>query len=211
MEDEKREYVPTQIGWAIMATLFCFLPTGIVSIVHALKVDRLQMAGNLEDARESSRKARKWAFISLWIACAWWGFFLTVAIIATIVSDSSNGNAELTEAQQTNTNTVSAPTARPTATPMPHAYRILEVMDSTWGVRERRTLNIQAPTAKTQEDRMAVVRRAAIEYLERYSRVDAVAVRLFTSEQMNAVARVVYAPDKCGWAGDDCSNSVWRK
>lgn len=211
MEDEKREYVPTQIGWAIMATLFCFLPTGIVSIVHALKVDRLQMAGNLEGARESSRKARQWAFISLWAACAWWGFFLTVAIIATIVSDSSNGNAELTEAQQTNTNTVSAPTARPTATPMPHAYRILEDMDSTWGVRERRTLNIQAPTAKTQEDRMAVVRRAAIEYIERYSRVDAVAVRLFTSEQVNAVARVVYAPDKCGWTGDDCSNSVWRK
>lgn len=217
MEDEKREYVPTQIGWAIMATLFCCLPTGVVSIVHALKVDRLQTAGNLEGARESSRKARKWAFISLWAACAWWGLFLTVAIIGTIVSDSSNGNAELTEAQatieaqQTNTNTVSAPTARPTATPMPHAYRIMEIMDSTWGPRERKTLNIQAPTAKTQEDRMAVVRRAAIEYIERYSRVDAVAVRLFTSEQVNAVARVVYAPDKCGWAGDDCSNSVWSK
>lgn len=224
MEDEKREYIPTQIGWAIMSTLFCFLPTGVVSIVHALKVDRLQTAGNLEGARESSRKARKWAFISLWVACAWWGLFLTVAIIGSIVSDSSNGNAELTEAQatfeaqQTNTNTVSAPTARPTAptarptaTATIHAYRITKTSDSSWGARERRTLNIQAPTAKTQEDRMAVVRRAAIEYLERYSRVDAVAVRLFTSEQMNAVARVVYAPDKCGWAGDDCSNSVWRK
>ena len=99
MEDEKREYVPTQIGWAIMATLFCCLPTGVVSIVHALKVDRLQTAGNLEGARESSRKARKWAFISLWIACAWWGLFFTVAIIGTIVSDSSNGNDELAEAQ----------------------------------------------------------------------------------------------------------------
>ncbi len=101
MEDEKREYVPTQIGWAIMATLFCFPPTGLVSILHALKVGRLQTAGNLEEARESSRKARKWAFISLWTACAWWGFFLTVAIIATIVSDSSDGNDELAEAQAT--------------------------------------------------------------------------------------------------------------
>ena len=33
------EYVPNNLVWAILTTLFCCLPLGIVSIVHAAKVD----------------------------------------------------------------------------------------------------------------------------------------------------------------------------
>ena len=190
------QYVPSRVVLAIVSS-FCFLLAGIVAVAKAVSVARLGCSGNIEATRAAARGVLRLghryrvASLLLFVPC----------VLAAACSGAS----------ETNTNTVSAPTARPTATPMPHAYRIMEIMDSTWGPRERRTLNIQAPTAKTQEDRMAVVRRAAIEYIERYSRVDAVAVRLFTSEQVNAVARVVYAPDKCGWAGDDCSNSVWRK
>ena len=33
--------VPNHLVWAILATLFCCLPTGIVSIIHAAKVNGL--------------------------------------------------------------------------------------------------------------------------------------------------------------------------
>lgn len=51
--------------WAILGTIFCCLPFGIVSIVYASKVDRLWYAGNYEEAKDAARKARTWF---------WWSF-----------------------------------------------------------------------------------------------------------------------------------------
>ena len=34
-----REYIPNNMVWAILTTLFCCLPFGIVSIVYAAQVD----------------------------------------------------------------------------------------------------------------------------------------------------------------------------
>lgn len=56
--------IPNHLIWAILSTLFCCLPLGIVSIVHASKVDGLRLAGNYEGAREMSRKALNWAIYS---------------------------------------------------------------------------------------------------------------------------------------------------
>ena len=44
--------------WAILGTLFCCLPFGIVSIVYASKVDRLWYAGDYDGAKDAARKAR---------------------------------------------------------------------------------------------------------------------------------------------------------
>ena len=55
------EQVPNHLVWAILATLFCCLPLGIVSIVHAAKVDGLRLSGNIAGAREMSEKAKMWA------------------------------------------------------------------------------------------------------------------------------------------------------
>ena len=48
---------------AILVTLFCCLPFGIVSIVNATKVEKLWLMGNKEGARKASEDAKKWAII----------------------------------------------------------------------------------------------------------------------------------------------------
>jgi len=47
--------------WAIITTLFCCLPLGIVSILHAGKVDNLYSSGQYEAAKQESAKAKQWA------------------------------------------------------------------------------------------------------------------------------------------------------
>ena len=58
------EYVPNNLVWAILTTLFCCLPLGMVSIVYAARVDGKRAAGDLAGARESADKARFWAWCS---------------------------------------------------------------------------------------------------------------------------------------------------
>ncbi|MBQ3363941.1 MAG: CD225/dispanin family protein [Muribaculaceae bacterium] len=55
--------------WAILTTLFCCLPFGIVSIVYSSKVDTLYYAGDYTNAQQAADKAKKWAMWSA-IACA---------------------------------------------------------------------------------------------------------------------------------------------
>jgi predicted secreted protein len=55
---------PNHLVWAILSTLFCCLPLGIVSIVFAAQVNSKYAAGDVAGARESSEKARKFALWS---------------------------------------------------------------------------------------------------------------------------------------------------
>lgn len=67
MSNAQGEYVPNHLVWAILSTLFCCLPLGIVSIVYASQVDGKRAAGDLAGAREASHKAKMWA---IWSAVA---------------------------------------------------------------------------------------------------------------------------------------------
>jgi hypothetical protein len=58
--------VPTYLVQAILVTLFCCLPFGIVAIVYAAQVDGKQSAGDYEGAARSSFSARRWCWIGLW-------------------------------------------------------------------------------------------------------------------------------------------------
>jgi hypothetical protein len=64
MATPQGEYVPNNLVWAILATLFCCLPLGIVSIVYASQVDGKRAAGDIAGAREASHKAKTWAIWS---------------------------------------------------------------------------------------------------------------------------------------------------
>jgi len=55
----------SHLAWAVLATLFCCLPTGILAVVYAAKVDGLFNAGDYVSAREASRHARDWVLISV--------------------------------------------------------------------------------------------------------------------------------------------------
>jgi len=53
--------VSNNLVWAILATIFCCLPLGIVSIINAAKVNGLLAAGDVAGARDAADKAKKWA------------------------------------------------------------------------------------------------------------------------------------------------------
>ena len=54
----------TYLVWAILATLLCCMPFGIVSIVKASQVSSLYYQGNYAEACAASRAARNWAIAS---------------------------------------------------------------------------------------------------------------------------------------------------
>ena len=57
----------SNLVWAILVTVLCCLPFGIVSIVYASKVSGLWAQGRYAEAQEASANAKKWA---IWGAVA---------------------------------------------------------------------------------------------------------------------------------------------
>lgn len=54
----------SNLVWAILTTLFCCLPLGIVAIVYACKVNDRYMMGDIQGAIDASEKAKKWSIYS---------------------------------------------------------------------------------------------------------------------------------------------------
>ena len=81
----------TNLVWAILTTILCCLPFGIVSIVYAAKVDSLYYTGHFIEAKDASRKAGIWAIVSA--SCG--VLFLILYIISIVVAASSGIAAEL--------------------------------------------------------------------------------------------------------------------
>ena len=55
---------PNHLVWAILATLFCCLPFGIVAIVYAAQVDGKFNTGDYYGAQKASDNAKKWCWVS---------------------------------------------------------------------------------------------------------------------------------------------------
>lgn len=55
---------PNHLVWAILTTLFCCLPFGIVSIVYAAQVSSKWAGGDYAGAMSASRNAKQWAIIA---------------------------------------------------------------------------------------------------------------------------------------------------
>ena len=64
-------HVPNYLVQAILVTIFCCLPAGIVSIVYAAQVNSKLAAGDMNGALESSRSAKMWAWISFGLGAFW--------------------------------------------------------------------------------------------------------------------------------------------
>ncbi|MFC1884601.1 CD225/dispanin family protein [Thermodesulfobacteriota bacterium] len=75
-------HVPNYLVQAILVTIFCCLPFGIVAIIFAAQVNGKLQAGDVSGATESSRKAKMWSWISFGIGL---GIFLIYIIITLIV------------------------------------------------------------------------------------------------------------------------------
>lgn len=64
--------------WSILATVFCFIPTGIAAIVFSARVDNAWHRGDKEYAHEMAQKAKKFCWISFGIA-------LTLGVIIGVI------------------------------------------------------------------------------------------------------------------------------
>jgi hypothetical protein len=56
---------PSHMAFAIIVTIFCCLPFGIVSIIEASGVQSLWTSGNYQMAMRKSEAAKKWAIWGL--------------------------------------------------------------------------------------------------------------------------------------------------
>ena len=52
---------------AILVTLLCCLPFGVVGIIFAAQVNTKQQAGDMEGAEKSRKEAAKWTKIGFWV------------------------------------------------------------------------------------------------------------------------------------------------
>jgi len=69
--------VPNHFTEAVLS-VFLFWPAGILSIIYALKVNKLVAADRLEEAKKASSKARTWAIGSLVVALLWMILYFVV-------------------------------------------------------------------------------------------------------------------------------------
>ncbi|MEW1951926.1 CD225/dispanin family protein [Terrabacter sp. NPDC080008] len=55
---------PNRLGAAILCTILCFMPFGIVALVKAASVNTLWARGRFEEAHRASRSARTWCMLA---------------------------------------------------------------------------------------------------------------------------------------------------
>jgi len=53
--------------FAVLVTIFCFLPTGIIAIINASQVNNRLAIGDMAGAKLASKNAQMWCLISLGI------------------------------------------------------------------------------------------------------------------------------------------------
>ena len=73
--------ISNHLGKAILATLFCFAPTGIVSIAFAARVNGKLRKGDIQGALRCSRKANIWACVSIVLGIPFFSFSVLGFII----------------------------------------------------------------------------------------------------------------------------------
>ncbi|MGQ9576977.1 MAG: CD225/dispanin family protein [Thermoguttaceae bacterium] len=70
-----RRHVPTYVAQAILCTLFCCLPFGIVALVYAAQVNGMLAVGDYYGAVKASATARTWCWASFITGLATLGLF----------------------------------------------------------------------------------------------------------------------------------------
>ncbi len=79
------------LALAIISTILCCLPAGIVSIVYSTKVNSLYDDGKYEEAQKASNNAKTWGIVSVAIAAVGWIIYMLFFGLA-IFGALSNGD-----------------------------------------------------------------------------------------------------------------------
>lgn len=78
--------VPNYLVFAILTTIFCCLPFGIVSIVYAAQVNSHLTAGNYAAAVAASNNAKRWAWISFGVGLVVDLIVLVLQVLAVMMA-----------------------------------------------------------------------------------------------------------------------------
>lgn len=84
-------YVPkpdSHLALAIITTILCCLPLGVVAILKASKVDTLYVAKQYEAAKQASDDAKKWSLIGMGVSAV-----VTIIYILILVLGAAAGIA----------------------------------------------------------------------------------------------------------------------
>lgn len=66
------------LALAIISTILCCLPTGIVSIIYATKVNSAYEDGKYDEALRASKNAKTWGLVSIGIALFGWIIYILI-------------------------------------------------------------------------------------------------------------------------------------
>jgi hypothetical protein len=78
--------VSTHMVAAVLATVFCFVPTGVAAVVYAGQVRMLLAVGDVAGARRASRMAKRLCWVSLSVTLT----FLMVIVVGADGYSSSH-------------------------------------------------------------------------------------------------------------------------
>ncbi|TJY34061.1 CD225/dispanin family protein [Pontimicrobium aquaticum] len=89
MEQIKPTRPNSYLALAIISTILCCLPIGIVSIIYATKVNSLYEDGNYDEANNASKNAKIWGLVSVAIAVIGWLIYMLIFGVALFGALSS--------------------------------------------------------------------------------------------------------------------------
>lgn len=85
--NQPRRYPPkNHLVEAILVTLFCCLPFGIVGIVNAARVESAFYSGDEMEAERLSREALKWSKIGLFIGIGVYLLYIVFVVLAGLLA-----------------------------------------------------------------------------------------------------------------------------
>jgi len=76
--------------WAILTTVLCCLPFGIVAIIKAAEVNGKWAQGDYAGAQASAAAARKWSIVSAIVAVAVWVLYWIFIVGLGVLSASTS-------------------------------------------------------------------------------------------------------------------------
>lgn len=89
MDNQNLQKPNSNLIWAILTTLFCCLPFGIVAIVKAAQVDSHWYAGRYQAAYETSKSAGNWALAAALTSL----LFIIIYIVVVVIIASTAANS----------------------------------------------------------------------------------------------------------------------
>jgi len=80
------------LALAIISTILCCLPAGIVSIVYSTQVNSAYDEGDYDKANRASKNAKTWGIVSIAIAAVGWLVYILIFGVALFGAATSGGN-----------------------------------------------------------------------------------------------------------------------